>query len=214
MSFRRMAGCAGILYVVLQLAAWFAYGDISPEGDASASEVAKYVADSGGYKVAGVLGALGVLLFPVFAVGFALPFLKTDQEHKEGYGVVMVAIAAVATALTGVGATAAAVLGLRIDEFNESSVRALWDLSTGSYSFSVLLLIPFGAAAAAAIMKYGRMPRWFGTFSAILALSGFTGIAGLASSGNLTMIIGVGYLVLLLWTLTAGFLMVRQQPAT
>lgn len=209
MSFRRMAGVSGLVFVALMVGSFIAYGT-PPSWDAPASEIAQYVADADGYLLAGGLAALGSLGFGVFIAGFVIPLMASDREHREGYGLVVFGSALVTGAAVGVAVAALATLGLRLEELDGPTTRALWDLSNASYSIGILFLVTMAGGAAAAILKRGLMARWFGWLSALVSASGLLAVAGLVSTGSTAMLVVVGFFAFLIWTLTASILMVRS----
>lgn len=212
MSFRKMAGVCGLAVVVLMAASFVLYGS-PPSATAPADEIVAYIEDTDTYLLSGIAGALGAVLMVPFAVGFTLPVLASDREHREGFGAVVLATFAVATGCVGLAIAALAVTGLRVDELGPAVVRGLWDFSNTIYAFSILLLIPAGAAMAMAITRHGLMPRWFGYLSWVVALLGLTGIPGFLVATNAAMAVIAGFAAMLVWILSASILMVRE-PTT
>lgn len=212
MEFRRMAGIAGIAMVVLMVGSFVAFGE-PPSASASADDIAKYVADSDGFLIGNALTALGVALMLPFVAGFSAPFLASDRDHGEGFGTLIAGSLFVSAAGIGIAAAGFAALGLRIEQFEGGSVRALWDGGNAIYGFSMLMLLPAAGGAAMGIMKHGLLPRWFGYLSVVVALLGLTAIPGFLTDGEGGTAVLGGFLGLLVWILVASILMMRARPA-
>ncbi|HEX9977890.1 MAG TPA: hypothetical protein VGB41_04595 [Acidimicrobiia bacterium] len=214
MGFRKMAGWAGVMFVVLNVVAFFIWGT-PPDADAPASEVAKYLADGGNtYKFGIGLSGIAVIFAVPFIAGFLIPFFRSDREHGEGYGVVVLGGFLVSGALYVVAVAVNAALALRGGfELDAATTRALWDLQYTAYALAILAVPIFAGGAARAIGKRGVMPAWFGYLSWVVALLGFTGIAGTVSGSGIGMLALAGYVGLLLWVLVAGIVLLRDRAA-
>ena len=213
MGFRRTAACFGIAFVILEVTGYLLWGT-PPATEAPADEIIKYFADAGSTpKIGSVLNALAYALAVPFIVGFILPFLKKDQEHGEGYGWVVFGgfLVTGATALVGLGASFVQVLrgGAELDA---ATTRAVSDFSNMAYGLAILFMLVWAGGAAMAIFKRGVMPRWFGVFSVVAALGGITGIVSVVSA-DLGMVISGGFVLLVLWVLTASVVMLREPAA-
>ncbi|OFW66253.1 MAG: hypothetical protein A2Z12_05630 [Actinobacteria bacterium RBG_16_68_21] len=214
MSFRRMAGWAGVAFVAFNLVAFFVWGT-PPDAEAPASEVAKYLADGGNaYKFGIVMAGLAMIFMVPFIAGFLIPFFRSDREHGEGYGVVVLGGILVSGAMYGVAIAANAALTLRGGfELDAATTRILWDFQYTAYAAAILAVPIFAGGAAIAIGKRGVMPAWFGYLSWVVALAGFTGIAGLVSGSGIGLLTLAGYVGLLLWTLAGGIALLREPAA-
>jgi len=212
-GFRRTAACFGIGFVVLEVAGFVLWG--SPPGTkAPAGEITRYFADAGNTpKIGTVLNALAYALAVPFIVGFILPFLKSDREHGEGYGLVVFGgfLITGATALVGLGASFAQVLrgGAELDA---ATTRAVSDLSNMAYGLAILFMAVWAGGAAVAIFRRRVMPQWFGVLSVLAAVGGITGIVSVVSAG-LGVVIDVGFVLLVLWVLAASAVMLRKPAA-
>lgn len=210
MTFRRMAGSAGLISVALFIASFVSYGTL-PDTDATASEVAQYISGSGGFSLGVVFGILAALFMFVYFAGFSAPFRATDVQHNEGYGGVIVGMAVIAAASMGLGSVFFGVLGNRIEEFDGGSLWALWD--GGNLAFGLAILTGFFAAGAAAmaIRKHKNMPAWFGNLSALFALTCLGGLFGFFSVDGAAVVGAmVGYFGIFLWILVGSILMLRK----
>lgn len=214
MSFKRMAGFSGIGFVVFQVVG-FLFGGSPPDAEAPAAEIAKYVSDGGNtLKIGAMLTAVATIFIVPFIAGFLVPFLKSDRERGEGFGVTIFGGFLLTGAAAALGGAAVIPLYLRDgSELDAATTRALWDLSTGAYGLTILSVVIWAGAAAMAIMKHGLMPRWFGTFTGVVALTGFTGLAGILTGTTLGMLSFIGYLLVLVWALVTSIVMLRE-PVT
>lgn len=211
MSFRKMAGFAGIVSVVFFVASFVAYGSL-PDIDATAAQVATYIADTGSLALGNLFGALAGFFMLIFLVGFALPFKASDREHNEGFGTVIVAMGVVAATAIGIGVAFFAVLSNRIEAFDDATVWSLWDGGNLMYSVSQMAFF-FGACAAAiAIMKHGVMAKWFGMLTAVATLLSLGGFVGFFSNGS-GAVTGalLAYAGILVWLLSGGIVLVRSK---
>lgn len=212
MGFRKMAGVSGIAFVVLLVASFVLYGS-PPPTSATADEIAKYVVDTDTYLLAGVMGLLGALLMIPWVAGFVIPFTASDREHGEGFGLVIAGATLVASVAIGVALAALATLGLRIEELDGPTARALWDFSNAAYGFSILLVVPAAGGAAVATLKHGLMPRWFGYLSGVVGLLGLSALPGFMATGEAVMVLLLGLAGMLVWVLASSVLMLRGAAA-
>jgi len=212
MTFRQLCGLKGIAAVVLFAASFVAYG--SPPGvDATAAELAEYVADTGGYQLGNALGALAALAMLVYFTGFVIPFARSDREHGEAYGTVIIASAVVAAASIALAVGQYAVLGNRLDSLDDATVFALWDLGGIMFAVAILTVFVAAGAAAVAILRRRIMPRWFAWLSAVVALTGLTGLLPFFTAGAAAQGILVGFVGVLAWILVGGILLVRRETS-
>jgi hypothetical protein len=212
-GFRRAAACFGIAFVILEVTGYILWG-APPATEASAGEITKYFADAGSLpKIGSVLNALAYVCAVPFIVGFILPFLKKDREHGEGFGWVVFGgfLVTGATALVGLSASFVQVLRAGA-ELDAATTRAVSDFSNMAYGLAILFMMLWAGGTAVAIFKRRVMPRWFGVFSALVALGGITGIVSVVSAG-LGMVIAGGFVSLVLWVLAASVIMLLE-PAT
>jgi hypothetical protein len=212
-GFRRAAACFGIAFVILEVTGYILWG-APPATEASTGEIAKHFADAGSLpKIGSVLNALAYVCAVPFIVGFILPFLKNDREHGEGYGWVVFGgfLVTGATALVGLGASFVQVLRAGA-ELDAATTRAVSDFSNMAYGLAILFMMLWAGGAAVAIFKRRMMPRWFGAFSVLVALGGITGVISVVSA-SLGMVIAGGFVLLVLWVLTASVIMLREPAA-
>ena len=212
MAFRKMAGLAGIGFVVLILASFVMYGS-PPSATATADELAKYVADTDTYLLGGLMGVLAAVLMIPWVAGFVIPFAESDRARGEGFALVIAGTGLVSCAAIGIALALLATLGLRLEELDGAAVRALWDTSNGAYAFSILLLLPGAGATAVAVLKHGLMPRWFGYLSAVTAVLSLSALPGFVATGDAAMVLLFGFVGMLVWVLASSVLMLRGGAA-
>ncbi|MCL5734567.1 MAG: hypothetical protein M1274_03100 [Actinobacteria bacterium] len=214
MDFRKTAGCFGIGFVVLEVAGFVLWG-APPATGAAASEITRYFAEAGNMpKIGSVLNAFAYTLAVPFMVGFILPFLRKDREHGEGYGWLVFGgfLVTGATALVGLSGSFAQVLRGGA-ELNGATTRAVSDLSNMAYGLAIFVMVVWAGGAAVAVFRRRVMPKWFGYLSVLAALGGISGIVSVVSAG-LGMAIDVGFVLLVLWVLTASAVMLRKPMAS
>ena len=212
MGFRKVAGLAGIGFVVLLVLSFLMYGS-PPSTTAKADEIAKYVADTDSFLLGGLMGALGAALMIPWLAGFVIPFAESDRTRGEAFALVIAGTGIVSCASIGIALSVLATLGLRIEELDGPAVRVLWDTSNVGYAFSILLLAPGAGATAIAVLKHGLMPRWFGYLSGLVALLALSALPGFVATGDAAMILLLGFVGLLVWVLASSILMVRGAAA-
>ncbi|TAJ16204.1 MAG: hypothetical protein EPO65_13670 [Dehalococcoidia bacterium] len=208
MGFRKVAGLAGIGFVVLLVGSFLMYGS-PPSTAAKPDEIAKYVADTDSFLLGGLAGILGAALMIPWVAGFVIPFAESDRARGEGFALMIAGSTLVACAAIGTALALLATLGLRTEELDGPTVRVLWDASNVAYSFSILLVVPAAGATALAVLKHGLMPRWFGYLSGVAALLGLSAIPGFVATGDAAMLLLFGFVGMLVWVLASSVLMVR-----
>jgi hypothetical protein len=196
---------AGILFVVLYVAAWFVSS--TPESDDSRATVAAYYADKGNRVpmiVAAYLFVFAALLFLWFLAG-----LRTRLLDAEGSGGPLTAIAFAAGVLCAgllmVGAFALAAVPAGIS-FGGADAPADGDVVTTvqQLAYGVILVGAMLSAAAAMVatsvltIRTGVLPRWtawVGLVAAVVLLFAFVWLPQIA---------------LLVWVLGVSIAMMRR----
>lgn len=216
----RLTAAAGIVYVVLAVAASIVGGDDPTPAD-SLDRVRAYFVDNRSAVLLGVyLDSLATPFFLAFAAG--LGGLVT-RRGGDTWGVLarLIAIGAIGTTtITLVENMAEAALAFHTAGHGEpGAVQALFDF----YMMVPVLAFPlvaFLVAAAAGIVRSGVAPRWLGWVALVPVLSLLVGAAGLGNPRGPLAAVGFvgGFLPMLLWTLAVSIaLLVRSRveaPAT
>lgn len=211
MKFTRLAGWSGIGSVVLGTIAFFMYGS-QPALDASAAEIAEYLADTGDSYLRGLaVSTIALFVTGIFLAGLIGRFVEADRGTGEGWGL-LAAIGGVSFyALALAGTALFGVLSLRGgSELEATTVRAFSD-------FGILLYVPalvaFGLmafAVAMGIRKHGLMPKWFGWLSWVVAALGLIAVLAMTDP-DLMAVVFPAYFGSVIWSLAGGIALVRQK---
>ena len=174
----RWAALSGIVFVVLMLAGASFVTDV-PKGDASAQEIANYLADSGNHTrniIGAYLWVLGGLAFLGFVAGLRSVLRRAEGDPGTLSNVVFGA-GVVFTAVWSVSAVALASVAYAV-EFSHAPVsdpdlvRVLPSLGglillLGGGFAGILLLL----ATSTLIFRTGVLPRWLAWFGILVAIA-------------------------------------------
>ncbi len=174
----RWAALSGIVFVVLMLTGAFLVTDV-PEADASAQEIAGYLADSGNHTrniIGAYLWVLGGLAFLGFVAGLRAVLRRAEGEPGTlsnvvfGAGVVFTAVWSASAA--ALAAVAYAVEFSDAPVSNPDLVRVLPQMASlllllGGGFAGILLLL----ATATLIFRTGVLPRWLAWFGIVVAIA-------------------------------------------
>jgi len=205
LSWERLAALAGLVFVVLYVAAF----SLGIEVGDSDREILAYYANSGHRAkeiVAFFLIAGAGLALVVFAGALRSLILRAEQERG------MLAplgwaggIACATLVLAGNAVSRATAYTALDDKFRlDPNTRRLFEdtgfLLFASAALAAILLV---VAVSLAALRYGVLPRWLGW-------------AGFPAAALLTLgIVFIGFLVLAVWVLTvSGVLAMRRAPPT
>ena len=168
MSFSRIAGFSGVLFVVLLMFNAALIGDQPLSGD-SIDEVRDYISDKEGLHKTGVF--LGIALLPfaiVFFAGVANKLRASDREHREAWAIAAIASAIFIGAAAGVGATLAATLLFRGGEdLSDSTIRALSDAQIIAYSSTGIAVSALALSVAIPTFMHKVWPVWHAALGAV-----------------------------------------------
>ena len=208
-----MAGWAGIVFIVLNVVAFVMYGT-PPSLDAPAAEIAEYLADVGDTYMAGIAIALVAGIFAsVFFAGLLIPYFRSDREHAEGYGTLLLIGAVFWGLLAEVGLVVSDILPYRGGaELDAATYRVFTDFGFLAYAASGLAFVVVGLAAALAVRKRALMPAWFGYLSWLAVVAGLLSALAVASESSLVMVFP-GYALEMIWVLSASILLAREKSA-
>jgi hypothetical protein len=199
----RWAGVAGIVFVVLYVVG-FLIGGEPPDTDAEL--MARY-ADSGERAkemAAFFLIAAAALAFVVFASGLRSRLAGTDAEPRTlssvawAGGIAYATLVLVGNAISRATAAAAGDDLFTLDPDTHRLFETAGFLLFVSAAFAAMLLV---AAVAVGVSRYAVFPRWLGW-------------ASIATAVLLPTAIGfIGFLILFVWVLAAGFALTARPAA-
>jgi hypothetical protein len=213
----RIGAICGIVFVVLVLISFFTPS--TPAIDDPIGEAIAEIADD----ETGIL--LGIYVGGLSAIAF-LPFLGALWRllrRRDAAGVVSAALLA-GGIITVAGVLAAGGVGAALVEavdegYGNEAVSALIALDNTLFLGTVFSFAAFYAAAGVAILLHGGLPRWLGWVAVAIAIVMVVGMLGLFSEsddgGALGVLVFIGLLVGLAWTLATSIVMLvqgRPQP--
>jgi hypothetical protein len=211
MSFKRMAGWAGLITVAFFILNLVLQGSF-PAPEDSVDDISKYLAnDIGMHKLGLLFSVLAAVPVVVFFAGFLIPFFRSDRENGEAYGIVIFAGALLFGAAGTVINTAYGAVVLRGgDGLDTPTVRGLWDLQQVAAGAAGVAFTVFGVGVAMAVFRRHVMADWVGWAATLLAASGVLGLITLTNEGNVALVGFVPFIGFLLWTLAVSISMVRS----
>lgn len=219
MTFRRIAGLGGVLFVFLTLVATLLMAD-APDPDAPSAVISGYYSqDAAQAKAAATLSALALVPFGVFTAGLLTVLRAGERDRDEGWSVVgATGVAMTFTAvLTSSGLSAAMAIGAPALQTAPALTGTLYDLQ------ALLLLglvelglgLTAGGFSIAGARSRALPPSVFslGVITALLAVLG--GIVSVKSvQGSSLGVIGfIAFLMFLVWSLYVSVGMARRHPA-
>jgi hypothetical protein len=209
MRWNRLAAAAGIGYVLLAFVEFF--GPTFPKTSDSAVLLdAHFVAHHSWYLTAVVVEGVGNAIWIVFLCGLVLLIRRTGSAASAQVALMGGALN-VAISLTGLAAIAA--IAFRIAGSGSPSLtKAFFEFAAMTLVLSNFLLALMAAAVAASAPI-----RWFRWASGLGAVVFAVGGAALARHGALSpdgTVQFATYALELLWTLTAGIILLRARPDT
>ena len=175
---QRWVALSGILFVVLMLAGASFVTDV-PKADASAQEIAGYLADSGNHTrniIGAYLWVLGGLAFLGFVAGLRGVLRRAEGDPGTLSNVVFGA-GVVFTAVWSASAAALAAVAYAV-EFSDAPVSDADIVRVLPQMGSLLLLLGGGfagilllLATATLIFRTGVLPRWLAWFGIVVAIA-------------------------------------------
>jgi hypothetical protein len=213
MSFRRLAGLAGFVFVLLIVVNGALLGS-QPSADAQVQKLVEYISeDTTIHKLAAVVGQLVLIPAILFFAGLLIPFRASDRDNDEGWAW---AIVFGAIALAGTVAIGDAVfLGLIFrgggGGLDNATVRGLWDVQYVAYASSGVAVAVVAASVAVPVLMHRLQPPWYGFLSLLVAVLGLISVAGAVLTSTLGQVLGfVGVLAFVIWVLASSVLMYQE----
>ncbi len=216
MDFKRLAGWAGLLVVVLFVLNIVLSGSF-PTSDDPTSEIGSYISeDVNMHKAALLVGVIAAIPIALFLAGFLIPFWKSDREYNEGVAILIV----LGFIFLAAGVVAGqAILGALIlrggEELDSSTVRALWDAQTVAFTSGFIGLTVLAGGAAMGILRRGVTAAWLGWLSVLVAALGLTGLFGMLSGSGIANISFAAFVAFVVWVAAASVEMLTvRAPAS
>jgi hypothetical protein len=208
MRFQRLAGIAGLVFVVMLVANGALLGSQPTAGD-DLDEVRDYVTtDIGMHKTALFIGMLGFVAAVLFFAGIIAKLRASDAEHDEGWGIVALLGAVLLGAGAGVSQVLYATAVFRGGEaLDDATLRIVWDGQLlASAACGIALAILAGAVAIGAFARH-LWPMWHGALSVLVAAIGVASLTGMVSdTDGGTLVTFIGFAALAVWVLATGLI--------
>ena len=187
----RIATACGPLGVVLMLAGNGMAGT-SPGVDAPAADVSAYLAELDPAWAGAGLEVAGLLLLLVFAAALS-------RRAGGTWGTIALASGAAGVAVKLATAIPLGALWLRPESVDPAVAGLVLDVGAIGFAVTGALLAALPAAAAAC----GILPRW------LTILAGLTVVALLVQVPLFRQEFGLGFLLLMIWTVATGLVLLR-----
>jgi hypothetical protein len=212
MSFRRIAGLSGVVFVVLMVLNGILLGDQPLAGD-SVDEVRTYLADDVNlHKTAFILGMVLLPFAVVFFAGLYTKLRASDIAHDEGWAIAAVLGAVLLGASAGVGDIALGALLFRGGSgLDDPTLRIVWDAQIIAYSSTGIALTAI--AVAVPTLRHKLWPAWYPLLSLIAAAAGAIALVAVVSDTNGGSIFGlIGFIAFAIWVLATSGLLITERP--
>ncbi len=214
MSFQRIAGIAGLVFVALMVVNGVLLGD-QPVADDGIGAVRSYVSSDESMHKTGIF--IGMLILPfavLFFAGLVARLRESDLAHAEGWGTVTLLGAVLMGATAGLGGVLSATAVFRGGEgLDDATLRALWDGQLVAFASMGIALTILAVGVAVPVLERGLWPMWFGLLSLVVAVLGVVTLIGTISDTN-SAYMYIGGISMAVWTLVASILLVANVPAT
>jgi hypothetical protein len=215
MGFNRIAGYAGIVFIVLMVINVVLSGSSPMPGD-SITELRDYVSGDIGMHKAGLFAS--ILVLPPAALVFAAVIAKvriSDAANGESWSTVALFGAVLIGASAGIGDVLTGTALYRGgDGLDDSTLRALWDGQLIAYSASGIALTALAGSVAVPTLQRGIWPRWYGLLGVVVAVLGVLGLISVVEDSNGGSVFGLlSFIGLAIWMVSTSVLLIRE-PAT
>jgi len=212
MAFSRLAGLAGIAFIVLVVINIALLGDAPLSGE-EIQKVRTYVEkDQDLHKAAFFLGIVLIPFAVFFFAGVIQRLRASDEAHGEAYAVAALAGAVLLAATSGTGDALQGAAFFRGGEgVSDSTLRALWDGQTIAYASTGAAIATLTLSVALPGLLHQSWPRWhvgLGLIVAVLGLIGLVSVVSATDAGD--ALSGAAFAGFLLWALVTSVLLVRE----
>jgi hypothetical protein len=213
MSDRRIAGGAGVLFVVMNVIAGLAPGK-PPAYDDPIEKILKYVVEKDSQIVGGAfVGAISTLFALVFFVGL-WRVLRSGEGEGFDFATVFLAGGITAGAVVTVGTAIMAVPAFESEHVGTPSKDIVRFAADASGLVLVLLsgvLVALLLAAAISIFRGRTLPSWLGGLAVAVAALEVAGGLGIVSDKLYKAGFVLGFLPAMVWFLAASVVLLTGQ---
>ena len=216
MSDRRIAGGAGVLFVVMNVIAAFAPGS-PPKYNDPIEKLVRYVVEKDSQIVGGAfVGAMSTIFALVFFVGL-WRILRRGEGEGFDFATVFLASGVATTAVATVGTAIMAVPAFESEQLATPSkeiVRFAADASGLTFALLSSIVLPLLLGAAISIFRGRTLPSWLGGLAVIAAAAEIAGGLGVTNDGLYKAGFPLVFLPVMIWVLAAGVvLLTGREPA-
>ncbi|MEW9531321.1 hypothetical protein [Microbispora sp. NPDC049125] len=219
MSFSRLAGIAGMGFVVILIVANLLLTMASfptPSEAASLDEITTvFAAGSGSLRLASALLPTAWLLATVFAVGVCVCFRRDERTRTDPWSLVGLAgVLMQSVVFTSVEATRLALISAA--QHDSGTVAGLWGLYTALFGFNQVFLATALLGLSMFGIRTGAIARWHagtGLLAAtLLFVTATTSPYGVGSVNPLVLLGLTGWLLWLVWIVAYSVILIRRAP--
>jgi hypothetical protein len=206
----KLAGYAGLVFVVLTVIAIALIAGGEPDPDATAQEIRTFFEDDRStILLAVVLGLIGTVLFLSWAIVARRVVGRGATGDTAG---TMLLVGAIVGAVSGLAGDLVATAPLWIEgalaDIGDDVLVYSWGLRFLFYGLSMVGIVLIGAAIAAAALRDRLLPSYVGWVGALVAILAVVGL--FLPLGTAPAMVGfLGYLGLLVVVLLASITMAR-----
>ena len=214
-SSRRIGGIAGIVFGLGAFLALMLLGGDQPLASDPIGDIRSFAIDNDTevFLFNWSMGALFVFAFLIFASALRSVLAPADDESGM-WSRASFAGAVATVAVVGAGAAFTSALVLNVDDYSDSTLRALMNLDVTLYT----TIMPWGLAlfltgASIVILRSGVLWKWLGWLGLVAALVMVIGTFWVIDGdeeGFLGILVWIGITATLLWSLLSGVAMIRS----
>jgi hypothetical protein len=213
MSFRKLGGIAGLVFVVLIVGNTLLLGD-QPTPDESTREILRYLSeDTGRHDAALVVGFFVLPAAVLFFAGLFHRLRPSDRAHDESWAIAMLLGAVLLGAVVSVGDVVVGTAMLHEGNLDPGVARALWDFQYIAYTAAGAAMATFVLSVAVPVLRHRILAPWYGWLSVLVAALGVASVFGVVSPNS--WISYLGFPAIVVWVLITSILMLssREEPA-
>lgn len=211
MSFNRLAGIAGLVFVAIALAILVISGS-QPAPGAEVDDIIEYLSrDDTLRDVNALLSAVGLLPLAVFVAGLLIPFRASDREHGEGWATSILIGVVALTASIAVHEGAFYALSYRgASGLDGGVVLGLWDVVFVTGSAAAFSMAVIAVSTAVPVLKHKVWPTWHGWLSILVVALGVLALIDTVSPDSAGAFSGLTFLgFTVVWITATSILLLR-----